>query len=158
MSVQLYWFQEVKKLNKQEMARIISTLLMLVVLSIATYGQNGSMTVEQVFNEVSHIEGFQKVDYSPDDIKFPKEIGTPEMIIHGNADPRNAVLSLLSNLPTGSLVHDNTDERGKFGRMFLDQKTNYLLYVHMGFGGNDSVLIIFRGGSKKDVTTFINSI
>lgn len=140
------------------MIRIITTLVMLVAIITMSFGQSGSMTVEQVFNEASRIDGFQKVEYTPDDIKFPKEIGTPEMIIHGNAEPRNAVLALLSKLPTGSLVYDNTDERGKFDRMFLDKKTNYLLYVHMGFGGNDSVLIIFRGGSKEDITTFINSI
>lgn len=140
------------------MIRIITTLVMLVALTTTSFGQTGSMTVEQVFNEASRIDGFQKVEYTPDDIKFPKEIGTPEMIIHGNAEPRNAVLALLAKLPTGSLVYDNTDERGKFDRMFLDKHTNYLLYVHMGFGGNDSVLIIFRGGSKEDITTFINSI
>lgn len=140
------------------MIRIITTLVMLVALTTTSFGQTGSMTVEQVFNEASRIDGFQKVEYTPDDIKFPKEIGTPEMIIHGNAEPRNAVLALLSKLPTGSLVYDNTDERGKFDRMFLDKKTNYLLCVHMGFGDNDSVLIIFRGGSKEDITTFINSI
>lgn len=77
------------------MKRIITSFMMLVILSIASYGQNCSMTVEQVFNKASLIDGFQKVEYTPDDIKFPKEIGTPEMIIHGNAEPRNAVLALL---------------------------------------------------------------
>ncbi len=140
------------------MIRIFTTLVLLVAFTTTLFGQIGLMTVEQVFNEASHIDGFQKVEYTPDDIKFPKEIGTPEMIIHGNAEPRSAVLALLSKLPDGSLIYDNTDERGRFDRMFLDKKTNYLLYVHMGFGGNDSVLIIFRGGSKEDITTFINSI
>lgn len=131
---------------------------MLVALTTTSFGQTGSMTVEQVFNEASRFDGFQKVEYTPDDIKFPKEIGTPEMIIHGNAEPRNAVLALLSKLPTGSLVYDNTDERGKFDRMFLDKKTNYLLYVHMGFGGNDSVLIIFSGGSKRAIEQFLKNV
>ena len=63
---------------------------------MASYGQNGTLTVEQVFNKASLIDGFKKVEYSHDDIKFPKEIGVPEMIIHGNAEPRNAVLTLLS--------------------------------------------------------------
>lgn len=140
------------------MIRIITTLVMLVALTTTSFGQTGSMTVEQVFNEASHIDGFQKVEYTPDDIKFPKEIGTPEMIIHGNAEPRNAVLALLSKLPNGSLVYDNTDERGKFDRMFLDKGTNYLLYVHMGFGGNDSVLIIFKGGSKSAINQFLKNL
>lgn len=140
------------------MKRIITIFMMLMILTLASYGQNGSMTVEQVFNEAYRINGFQKVEYTPDDIKFPNAIGTPEMIIHGNAEPRNAVLALLSKLPTGSLVYDNTDERGKFDRMFLDKKTNYLLYVHMGFGGNDSVLIIFRGGSKRAIEKFLQNV
>lgn len=140
------------------MKKIITTFMMLVILSIASYGQNGSMTVQQVFNKASLIDGFQKVEYTPDDIKFPKEIGTPEMIIHGNAEPRNAVLALLSQLPEGLLVYDSTDERGKFDRMFLDKKTNYLLYVHIGFGGNDSVLILFKGGNRKKNENFIDSL
>lgn len=140
------------------MIRIITSLMMLVILSIASYGQNGSMSVEPVFNKASLIDGFQKVEYTPDDIKFPKEVGIPEMIIHGNAEPRNAVLDLLSQLPIGSLVYDDTDERGKFDRMFLDNETNYLLYVHMGFGSNDSVLILFKGGNRKKIENFIDSL
>ncbi|MCM1521985.1 MAG: hypothetical protein NC039_04965 [Muribaculaceae bacterium] len=140
------------------MIRIISTLVTLVAFTIASYGQTGSMTIEQVFNEASNIEGFQKLGYIEDDIKFPKEIGTPEMIAHGNAEPRDAVLALLSKLPTGSLVYDDTDERGKFDRIFLDKQTYNLLYVHIGRGGNDSVLVLFRGGSKDAIEKFLKDL
>ncbi len=74
------------------MIRIFTTLVLLVAFTITLFGQTCPMTVEQVFNEASHIDGFKKVEYMPDDIKFPKEIGKPEMIIHGNAEPRSAIL------------------------------------------------------------------
>lgn len=132
--------------------------MMLMIITMASYGQNGTLTVEQVFNKASFIDGFKKVEYTPDNIKFPKEIGVPEMIIHGNAEPRNAVLALLSQLSEDTLVYDNTDERGKFDRMFLDKNTNYLLYVHIGFGGNDSVLIIFRGADNSEIEQFLKNL
>lgn len=140
------------------MSRYLFTLICVLCCITLTHAQNRLLTIDEVFNMASHMNGFQEMEYVEDDIKFPENIGTPKMIIHGNAEPRNAVLALLSQLPEGSLVYDNTDERGKFDRMFFDKKTNYLLYVHMGFGSNDSVLIIFRDGSKEDITTFINSI
>lgn len=91
MSVQLYWFQNVKY-KSDKLDKNFTTLVQLVTFTTTLFGQTGLMTVEQIFNEASHIDGFQKVEYMPDDIKFPKEIGKPEMIIHGNAEPRSAIL------------------------------------------------------------------
>lgn len=42
-----------------------------------------------------------------------------------------------------------------FDRMFLDGDNNDLLYVHVGFNGNDTVLILFHGGSRTDIDKFI---
>ena len=56
------------------------------------------------------------------------------------------------------MVYDDTDERGRFDRWFLDQVNDSLLYVHIGINGNDSVLILFKGGKRKDIDKFINKL
>lgn len=138
------------------MNKIIIILSFLVLATINIYSQN--LTVVDVFEAVSKIEGFQEMDYVEDDIKFSCEIGNPKMIIHGNAEPREQVLRLLKKLPESSLVYDSTDERGKFDRIFLDKSKYILLYVHIGFGGNDSVLILFRDGDINAINSFIKQI
>lgn len=138
------------------MKKFIIIVILLAALTPSVYSQ--TLSVAEIFEAVSKIDGFQEMDYIEDDIKFPKEIGTPRMIIHGNAEPREQVINLLKKLPESSLVYDSTDERGKFDRIFLN-KTNYdLLYVHIGHGGNDSVLILFRNGSEEAITKFITKL
>ena len=138
------------------MNKIILIVSFLAFTAMNMYAQN--LTVVDVFDAVSKIDGFQEMDYVEDDIKFPAEIGNPKMIIHGNAEPREQVLLLLKKLPEGSLVYDSTDDRGKFDRIYLDKSNYNLLYVHIGLGGNDSVLILFRGGNRNCINDFINNI
>lgn len=120
--------------------------------------QNNLLTVDEVFCLTSRMNGFQEMKYVEDGIKFPSAIGMPTMIIHGNSDPKAAIIDLLNRLPKTSLVYDNTDERGRFDRMFLDERTNHLLYVHVGLGGNDTVLILFKGGRKTDILDFLSTL
>lgn len=139
------------------MQRILIIALGLFI-TITAFAQNCILSVEKVFGATSRIEGFQRVENVYDYFKFPKNIGKPTMIIHGNAEPRDAVLGYLGQLPEGSMVYDDTDERGRFDRWFLDQSNGNLLYVHIGINGNDSVLILFKGGKRKYVDKFINKI
>lgn len=139
--------------------RKVICLILCVIQGVGLLcSQNDTLNVDEVFKLTSLMNGFQEVEYIEDDIEFPKEIGTPKMIIHGNAEPREQVLSLLHKLPKGSLVYDSTDERGKFDRIFLDRKTYELLYVHIGLGGNDTVLILFRDGAIHAIDKFINEL
>lgn len=140
------------------MRNIVTLLVMLFVSCNLAISQTPPLTVEDVFNSSSRIEGFQKIDYIEDDIKFPKNIGKPTMIVHGNAGPREEVLSLLAQLPAGSMVYDETDESGRFDRLFLDTINNNLLYVHIGINGNDSVLILFKGGKRKNIEKFFDKL
>jgi len=138
------------------MNRIVMLLVAFVGMALSGASQN--MTVEEVFEAVSEMDGFQGVDYKGEYGQFPNEIGTLKMIIHANARPREAVLELLGKLPEGALVYDYTDERGKFDRFFLDKSTYSLLYVHIGLGGNDSVVILFTGGVKAAIDDFLRQL
>lgn len=140
------------------MKRLLSALTLLILTVIMSFGQKSSPSVEEVFEATSQIKGFQKVENVYDYFKVPKNLGKPTMIIHGNAEPREAVLDYLRQLPEGSMVYDDTDERGRFDRWFLDQVNGSLLYVHIGINGNDSVLILFKGGKRKAINKFINKI
>lgn len=135
------------------MNKIIVIILFFALAAMHMNAQN--LTVVDVFDAVSKIDGFQEMDYVEDDIKFPAEIGNPKMIIHGNAEPREQVLRLLKKLPESSLVYDCTDERGKFDRIFINKITYDLLYVHIGFGGNDSVLILFSDGIREEIDKYL---
>ena len=134
---------------------------MLVALSITmttAFAQNCNLSVEKVFEVISQIEGFQEVENVYDYFEVPENLGKPTMIIHGNAEPREAVLDYLRQLPEGSMVYDDTDDRGRFDRWFLDQVNGSLLYVHIGINGNDSVLILLKGGKRKAIDKFLNKI
>ncbi|MBD5267949.1 MAG: hypothetical protein HDS41_07245 [Bacteroides sp.] len=140
------------------MNRFVILVVVLVINMTATFAQKHNLSVEDVFEAASRIAGFEKVKYMDDSFNFPKNLGKPSMIIHGNAEPREAVLSFIAQLPDGSIVYDDTDKSGRFDRLFLDQVNYYLLYVHIGISGNDSVLILFKGGKRKNIDKFINKI
>lgn len=140
------------------MKRILSALTLLILTAIMSFGQKSSLSVEEVFEATSQIKGFQEVEKVYDYFKVPKNLGKPTMIIHGNAEPRETVLDYLRQLPKGSMVYDDTDDRGRFDRWFLNQVNGSLLYVHIGINGNDSVLILFKGGKRKAIDKFINKI
>ncbi len=139
------------------MKRIISLTVSLLGCIIISFAENNNRSVEDIFNFASQIEGFQELENVKDYYDFPNGLGKAKMIIHGNAEPREEVLALLAQLPDGSMVYDDTDERGRFDRFFLDEANN-LLYVHIGINGNDSVLILFKGGKRKNIDKFINRI
>lgn len=153
MRIPLYLNQK----HTSNMKRPISVLTLLLFTVIVTFAQRGSLSVEEVFEATSQIEGFQEENVY-DYFQFPKSLGKPTMIIHGNAEPRDTVLDYLRQLPEGSMVYNDTDERGRFDRWFIDQVNGSLLYVHIGINGNDSVLILFKGGKRKDIDKFISKI
>ena len=140
------------------MHRFFIMAVVLFITMTTAVAQNRNMSVEKVFEAASQIEGFQEVENVYEYFKVPKNLGKPTMIIHGNAEPRDIVLDYLRQLPDGSMVYDDTDERGRFDRWFLDQVNDSLLYVHIGINGKDSVLILFKGGKRKDIDKFINKL
>lgn len=140
----------------ENMKKIITAIVMLLALVTSSYAQDGPLTVYEVFGEAAKIEGLEKTGEAKDG--FPKEIGKPEMIVHPNAESREAVLALLARLPEGALVYDDTDERGKFDCLYFDRDALHLLYVHMGLGGNDSVIILFRVGDKDSIDRFLDNL
>ncbi len=117
-----------------------------------------SVTAEEAFNLIATLDGFEKVDNAYEFFEFPVEIGTPTMIAHGNAMHRDEILWFMDRLTGSSLVFDDTDEKGRFDRFFLEEGSNDLLYVHVGINGNDTVLILFQGGERGEIDKFLEKL
>ncbi|MDE6512089.1 MAG: hypothetical protein K2L00_08390 [Muribaculaceae bacterium] len=117
-----------------------------------------SVTIEEAFNLIGTLDGFMEVKNVGDFFNFPEEIGKPTMILHVNSEHRDEILWFMDRLPEGSMVYDDTDEQGKFDRMFLDGDNNDLLYVHVGLNGNDTALVLIQGGNRRDIDKFIEEL
>lgn len=140
------------------MKRTFYLITMLFIGFSFTLGQDSTLTVQEVFDIVSNAEGFHKDNGETILDDFPKNIGTPSVLVHGDAEPRQFVLDLISRLPERSMVYDNTDDLGRFDRIFLDKDNSLLLYIHIGLAGNDSILILFKGGTIDAIKDFIDKI
>lgn len=97
------------------------------------------------------------LDFPGGDMGFPDNLGKGTMAIHPNASPRDEIISLLSQLPPETLVYDNTDEKGRFDRIFVENGTS-LMYVHVGLSTGDTVVILFKDGNKDNISDFVNKI
>lgn len=115
------------------------------------------LTLDEVFGKVSKIERFELLDFPGGDMGFPNNLGKGTMAIHPNASPRDEIIYLLSQLPPETLVYDNTDEKGRFDRIFVENGTS-LMYVHVGLSTGDTVVILFKDGNKDNISDFVNKI
>ena len=114
-----------------------------------------SVTIEEAFNLIATLDGFMEVRNVDDFFNFPEEIGKPTMILHANTEHRDEILWFMDRLPEGSMVYDDTDEQGKFDRLYFDPVSNNLLYVHVGLNVNDTALVLIQGGNRTDIDKFI---
>lgn len=140
------------------MKKLILFLIAVVALSFNCDAKKRTVTVDQAFEQIARIPNMQLIEYIEDDIKFPAEVGTPQMLFCGNAEPRDAILKVLKQLPNGAMLYDKTDERGVFDRIFVNEANDQMLYVHAGFGGNDTVAVLFTGGNKDSIKAFIDKL
>ncbi len=131
------------------LSRKICFILLSVFMGLYANGQS----LENAFEKISNIEGFEKADMSAEDYGYPKEIGVMRMTGHGNADPRDKMLAILSEVPSKLVLAEYIDERGKIDRWYMEDLENgdtVLMYVFVGKGGNDLVAQIFTGASRSD--------
>lgn len=128
-----------------------------IACALTAFTSNKGLTLNEVFGKVSKIERFEVLDFQGGDMGFPDNLGKGTMAIHPNASPRDKIISLLSQLPPETLVYDNTDEKGRFDRIFVENGTS-LMYVHVGLSTGDTVVILFKDGNKDNISDFVNRI
>lgn len=139
------------------MKKTILLCIIAIACALTAFTANKNLTLDEVFGKVSKIERFEVLDFPGGDMGFPDNLGKGTMAIHPNASPRDEIISLLSQLPPETLVYDNTDEKGRFDRIFVENGTS-LMYVHVGSSTGDTVVILFKDGNKDNISDFINKI
>lgn len=143
--------------NLLMMRNLVFTLILLTVLVVAAFAKTSALSVEDVFNKVAQIERFEMLPVNDGVFGFPENIGNGTMAVHPNASPREEIIGLLNKLPKETLVYDETDERGRFDRIYFENGTT-LLYVHVSISTGDTVLIIFRDCNESVVVSFIEEL
>lgn len=139
------------------MKKTILLCIIAISCALTAFTANKDLTLDEVFGKVSKIERFEVLDFPGGDMGFPDNLGKGTMAIHPNASPREEIISLLNQLPDELLVYDNTDEKGRFDRIFVENSTS-LMYVHVGSSTGDSVVILFKDGNEDNINDFVNNI
>lgn len=139
------------------MKKTILLCIIAIACVLTAFAANKDLTLDEVFGKVSKIERFEVLDFPGGDMGFPDNLGKGTMAIHPNASPREKIISLLNRLPDELLVYDNTDEKGRFDRIFVENGTS-LMYVHVGSSTGDTVVILFKDGNEDNINVFINNI
>lgn len=139
------------------MKKFILFCVIAIVCALPAFTTNKELTLDDVFGKVSKIERVEVLNFPGGDMGFPDNIGKGIMAIHPNASPREEIISLLNQLPSETLVYDNTDEKGRFDRIFVENGTS-MMYVHVGSGTGDTVVILFKDGNNDSISDFVNKI
>lgn len=112
---------------------------------------------ERIYHTVSEFPYFGIMDIpNNEDYGFPQYIGNGTAAVYGNADPKEDILKLLGLIPTKYLAYEDTDEKGRVTRYYVDYGKKQILYFFGGIGGNDLVVALFKDGDKKKIKNFIS--
>lgn len=114
---------------------------------------------DRIYLTVSKLPYFGEMEIpNNEDYGFPQYLGKGKATVYGNAEPKEDILRFLSLIPIKYLAYDDTDEKGRVTRYYVDYGKKQVLYFFGGIGGNDLVVALFKGGDKKKTQNFINNI
>lgn len=118
--------------------------------------------LEKAFTAISKLNGFTTYTkqqlINEGRVENNAALGDVRMAIHANAEPREQVLSILENISSSLLYNEERDERDKITRDYIEtdaQGVNYMLYVFVGKGGNDTVAVLYKGGDEATYKALI---
>lgn len=120
---------------------------------------SGRSDLRSAFNTVSCMERFEIVEYDSDRYGFPESLGDAAVCAHPNSLCRDEIMDVLSEIPDGWLAFD-IDEGGQTDRFYVapDTSEDNLLFVHIGQGAGDTVLILFSAVGQIELMTFIEKL
>ncbi len=130
---------------------------LLCILPMLFTACDTKMTLRQVFDEVSKIERFETEEYTENLFGFPTCFGDGIMCIHPNSSCKKKVINLLNQLPKEWLACEIKDGERQFDRFYItqDDSNKDLLFVHVGDGTGDTLLILFSNIEKKKVMHYL---
>lgn len=120
---------------------------------------NRQLDLREAFNKVSEIERFEIEEYESDIYGFPESFGDVTVCVHPNSSCRKKVLNVLAGLPKEWLELEMTAD-GQIERFYIapDSTSDNLLFVHIGKGGGDTVLILFSNADLVEVQNVLGKI
>ena len=81
------------------MRKVIFVLVVTLAGIFAAFATDRNLTLDELFDKVSHIARFEVMDFNGGDIGFPDNLGKGVLAIHPNAEPREDIVALLNQLP-----------------------------------------------------------
>lgn len=114
---------------------------------------------DRVYITVSKLPYFGEMEIPKnEDYGFPQYLGKGKAAVYGNAEPKEDILRLLDLIPTKYLADEAIDDKGRVTRYYVDYGKKQVLYFFGGIGGNDLVVALFKGGDKKKITQFVETL
>lgn len=120
---------------------------------------NRQLDLREAFNKVSEIERFEIEEYESDIYSFPESFGDATVCVHPNSSCRKKVLNVLAGLPKEWLELEMSADR-QIERFYIapDSTSDNLLFVHIGKGSGDTVLILFSNADLVEVQNALDKI
>ncbi len=140
-----------------------TALLILLTVLCSPMGLMAAGKLSKAFNDVAAIKGFTTETITVDDYGFPPELGKGVMTGYGNAEPRDKVLAILDKLPASLKVLEQTDEDNRVQRYYFEPAKEAggeaaMMYVFVGVGPNDTMLLLFTGADEKIYSAFAEQV
>lgn len=131
----------------------------LCLLTIYLCSCNDLLDLREAFNKISEIEFFEIEKYKSDIYGFPESFGDASVCVHPNSSCREKVLDVLAGLPKEWLEFEVIVE-GQIERFYIapDSTSDNLLFVHIGKGSGDIVLILFSNANLVEVQKALGKI
>lgn len=139
--------------------KVIRLLLLSFLFWVGANYVNGQ-NLQNAFEKIADIKGFERIDYTAEEYGYPKEIGSMKMVGYGNADPRDKVLAILSKIPSKLLVVEE-NLRGEICRWYMEDLKNdntVMMCIFVGTGSSDTVAQLFTGSSRTYYHKFAKKI
>lgn len=123
-------------------------------------GDMDSTNLERAYAKVAQLPDFQKIPESEIKTEIPYKLGKVQGVGYGNADPRETVLGILGEIPSGLLYRELRDETDYIVRFYIEEAPDrkvQMLVAYVGHGGNDLFVLLFSGVSKKKYQKYADS-
>lgn len=131
----------------------------LCCMAVCLCSCNRKLSLREIFEKVSEIERFEIEKYDSDRYGLPDSFGDATVYIHPNSSCRKEVLRLLSKLPKEWLAFEAiVNHQVDHFYMMPNSDADNLLFVHIGNGSGDTVLILFSKVNPMESKRFFSKL
>ena len=81
------------------MRKVIFMLVVTLAGIFAAFATDKNLTLDELFDKVSHIDRFEVMDFNGGNMGFPDNLGKGVLAIHPNAEPREEIVACPKGKP-----------------------------------------------------------